>query len=96
METLTNIGIGMLRLMPFVLLFYIPALMGMALVKERGGGYRIKAALWFALGFGSIVLVQLTMTSPSALQAAQTLGFSVVYIAAALALAAFTVYHLAD
>ena len=96
METLTIIGIGLLRLMPVILLFYIPALMGMALLKERGGGYRIKAGLWFALGFGSIVLVQLTMTSPSALQAAQTIGFLVVYIAAALALAAFTVYRLAD
>lgn len=96
MDTLTNIGIGLLRLMPVVLLFYIPALVGMALLKERGGGYRIKAGLWFVLGFGSIVLAQLTMTPRTFLQAAQALGFSGVYIAAALALAAFTVYRLAD
>ncbi len=96
MEILTNIGIGFLALVPMVLLFYIPALMGMALVRERGEGYRIKAGLWFALGFGLIVAAQLLMMGPSALQAAQTLGLSVVYAAAAIALAAFTVYRLAD
>lgn len=91
-----NIGIGLLRLMPMILLFYVPALPGMVLLRERGGGYRIKAGLWFALGFGSIVLVQLTMTTRTVFEAAQALGFSLVYIAVALALAAFTVYRLAD
>lgn len=96
MDLLADIGIGALRLLPMILLFFIPALPGMVLLRERGSGYRIKAGLWFALGFGSIVAVQLLMTSDSALQAALTLGLSLVYIAAALALAAFTVYRLAD
>ena len=91
-----NAGIWLLRLMPGILLFYIPALMGVALLRERGAGYRIKAALWFALGFGSIVLVQVTMTARTALEAAQALGLSLGYVAIALALAAFTVYRLAD
>ena len=93
---ITNIGIGFLALMPAILLFYVPALMGMALLRERGEGYLIKAILWFAIGFGVIIGTHLLMTSPSLLQAAQTLGLSVVYAAAALALAAFTVYRLAD
>lgn len=96
METLTNIGIGALGLMPGILLFYVPALLGMVLLRERGEGYLVKAGLWFALGFGVIVATQLLMTSASMLQAAQTLGLSLVYIALALALAAFTVYRLAD
>jgi hypothetical protein len=96
METITNIGIGLLRVMPIVLLFYAPALPGMALLRERGGGYRVKAGLWFAIGFGTIVATQLLMTGPSVLQAAQTVGISLFYIAVALALAAFTVYRLSD
>ncbi len=96
MEIVTDIGLGFLRMLPLVLLFYIPALPGMALLRERGGGYRIKAGLWFALGFGAILATQLLMTSATVLQAAQTFGLSLVYIAAALALAALTVYRLAD
>jgi hypothetical protein len=96
MEIVTDIGLGFLRMLPLVLLFYVPALPGMALLRERGGGYRIKAGLWFAFGFGAIVATQLLMTSATVLQAAQTLGLSLVYIAAALALAALTVYRLAD
>jgi hypothetical protein len=95
-EILTNIGIGFLALVSMVLLFYIPALPGMVILSERSGGYRIKAGLWFVIGFGLIVATQLLMTNPSALQAAQTLGMSALFIAVALALAAFTVYRLAD
>ncbi|MBA3423499.1 MAG: hypothetical protein H0U04_02955 [Rubrobacter sp.] len=91
-----NIGIWLLGVMPAILLFYVPALMGMALLRERGEGFRIKAALWFALGFGGIVAVHLLMTSPPALQATQSVGLSALYSAAALACAAFTVYRLAD
>ncbi|MBA2346365.1 MAG: hypothetical protein H0V83_14995 [Rubrobacter sp.] len=96
MEILTNIGIGFLAVVPMVLLYYIPSLPGMVILSERSGGYRIKAGLWFVIGFGLIVATQLLMTNPSALQAAQTLGMSAVFIAVALALASFTVYQLAD
>jgi len=82
--------------MPAVLLFYIPALIGVVILRERSEGYLIKAVLWFAIGFGIIVGTHLLMTSLSLLQVAQTLGLSVVYAAAALALAAFTIYRLAD
>ncbi len=96
MEILLKIGVEVLRLVPLILLFYIPALLGVAIWKERGEGYRPKTLLMFALGFGAIVGVQLLFRSTSALQVAATVGLSLVQIAAALALAAFTVYKLAD
>jgi hypothetical protein len=95
-EILLKIGVEVLRLVPLILLFYIPALLGVAIWKERGEGYRPKALLMFALGFGAIVGVQLLFRSTSALQVATTIGLSLVQVAAALALAALTVYKLAD
>jgi hypothetical protein len=95
-EILLRVGIEVLRLVPLILAFYIPALLGMAIWKERGEGYRTKAFLMFALGFGAIVGVQLLFRSVSAAQVAATMALSLVQIAAALALAALTVYKLAD
>ena len=91
-----KIGVEVLRLVPLILALYIPALLGVAIWKERGEGYRPKAFLMFALGFGAIVAVQLLLRSASALQVAATIGLSLVQIAVALALAALTVYKLAD
>ena len=96
MEILLKIGVEVLRLVPLILAFYIPALLGVAIWKERGEGYRAKTTLMFALGFGAIIAVQLLLRSISAAQVAATLGLSLVQIAAALALAALTVYKLAD
>ncbi len=96
MEILLKIGVEVLRLVPLMLAFYIPALLGVAIWKERGEGYRAKTTLMFALGFGAIIAVQLLLRSISAAQVAATLGLSLVQIAAALALAALTVYKLAD
>ena len=93
METVLDIGVGILRLVPLILAFYIPALFGMALWSERGEGYRIKAMLWFAIGFGAIVALHVLFRGDSAVQ---VVGVSVVQIAAALCLAALTVYKLAD
>jgi hypothetical protein len=95
-EVLLKIGVEVLRLVPLILAFYIPALLGVAIWKERGEGYRAKAMLMFALGFGAIIAVQLLFRSVSALQVAGVLGLSLVQIATALALAALTVYRLAD
>jgi hypothetical protein len=95
-EIFLKIGVEVLRLVPLILALYIPALMGMAIWKERGEGYRVKALLTLALGFGAIVAVQLVFRSVSAAQVAATIGLSLVQIAAALALAALTVYKLAD
>jgi hypothetical protein len=95
-ETLPKLGIEVLRLVPLILAFYIPALLGVAIWKERGEGYRVKAFLMFALGFGAIIAVQILFRSASAMQVAATVGLSLVQIAAALALAALTVYKLAD
>jgi hypothetical protein len=64
--------------------------------KERGEGYRVKAILTFALGFGAIIGVHLLFRSTSALQVAATMGLSLVQVAVALLLAALTVYRLAD
>lgn len=96
METFINIAVEVLRLVPLILIFYIPALLGVVIWKERGEGYKLKAALWFALGFGSIVFIQLLFRSVSATQVLSTLGLSLFQIAVALFLAAVTVYKLAD
>jgi hypothetical protein len=95
-EILLKVGVEVMRLVPLILLFYLPALLGVAIWKERGEGYRPKALLMFALGFGAIVGVQLLFRSVSAAQVAATIGLSLAQIAAALALAALTVYKLAD
>ena len=96
MDTLLDIGVGILRLIPLILLLYIPALLGMATWRERGEGYRVKTMLWFAIGFGAVVAVQVMMRSVSAVQIAEVVGLSLVQIAIALFLARLTVYRLAD
>ena len=96
MELLLQIGVEVLRLVPLILAFYVPALLGVAIWRERGPGYRPKAALMFVLGFGAIITVQLVFRSVTALEVAATVGLSLVQISAALALAALTVYKLAD
>ena len=93
MEILLQIGVEVLRLIPLILAFYVPALLGVAIWSERGPGYKPKAVL--VLGFGAVIAVQL-MFGVSAAQIAATVGLSLVQISAALALAALTVYKLAD
>jgi hypothetical protein len=95
-DTVLNIGVGILHLIPLILVFYIPALIGMAIWSERGEGYRVKAILWFAIGFGAIVALHVLFRSVSAVQVAEVVGISLVQIAVALYLAALTVYKLAD
>lgn len=96
MDTLLDIGVGILHLIPLILVFYIPALIGMAIWSERGEGYRVKAVLWFAIGFGAIVALHVLFRSVSAVQVAEVVGLSLVQMAVALYLAALTVYKLAD
>ena len=96
MEILLKIGVEVLRLVPLILLFYIPALLGVAIWKERGEGYRTKAILTFALGFGAIIAVQLLLHSVSAAQVVATMSLTLAQVVAALVLAALTVYKLAD
>ena len=96
MELILQVGVEILRLVPYILAFYVPALLGVAIWSERGRGYRPKAALTLALGFGAIIAVHLMFRSASAVQIAATLGLSLVQISVALALAALTVYKLAD
>ena len=91
-----DIGVGILRLIPLILVFYIPALIGTAIWSERGAGYRVKAVLWFAIGFGAIVALHVLFSSASAVQVAEVVGLSLVQMAVALSLAALTVYRLAD
>jgi hypothetical protein len=94
-DTLLDIGVGILHLIPLILLLYIPALLGMATWSEKGEGYRIKATLWFVVGFGAIVAMHVMTRSVSAVQVAEVIGLSLVQIAIALALARLTVYRLA-
>jgi hypothetical protein len=96
MDTVIGIGVEVLRLVPLILAFYLPALMGLATLKERGESYKVKAALVFLIGFGGIVGLQLLLRSTSTLQIGQTIGLSLVQIATALLFAALTVYKLAD
>jgi hypothetical protein len=96
MDTLIGFGVEVLRLVPLILAFYVPALMGVAILKEGGESYRVKATLVFLIGFGVIIILQLVFRSVSSLQAVQTIGLSLVQIAAALFFAALTVYKLAD
>ncbi len=96
MEILLKIGVEVLRLVPLILLLYIPALLGVVIWKERAEGYRAKSLVVFALGFGAVIAVRLLFRSTSAAQVAASVGLSLVQIAAALALAALTVYKLAD
>jgi uncharacterized membrane protein len=79
-----------------ILAFYIPALIGTVIWRERDAGYRVQALLWFAVGFGLLTVVYIIFTSTTAPQVAATLGLSVVQILAALVLARLTVYKLAD
>ena len=96
MDTLLDIGVGVLHLIPLILVLYIPALLGTATWSERGEGYRIKSILWFAIGFGARVAVQIMVRSVSAVQIAEVIGLSLVQVAIALVLARLTVYRLAD
>ncbi len=96
METFIGFGVEVLRLVPLTLAFYVPALVGVVLIRERGEGYKVKAALLFLVGFGGLVALQLLLRSGSALQVTQTLVLSLVQIAAALIFAVLTVYKLAD
>ena len=96
MENLLDIVVGFLRLVPLILAFYIPALIGIAIWSEGGERYRIKALLWFAIGFGLIIALHVVFTGASAQQVAALLALSLVQVGAALGLAALTVYKLAD
>lgn len=93
METIRDIGVVILRLIPLILAFFIPALFGIATWSE---GSRTRAMLWFAIGFGAIVAVQILFSGASAVQMFWIVALSLVQIAAALGLAALTVYKLAD
>jgi hypothetical protein len=93
METILDIGVVVLRLIPLILAFFIPALFGMVTWSE---GSRARAMVWFAIGFGAIVAVQILFSGASAVQMVGVVALSLVQIAAALGLAALTVYKLAD
>ena len=93
METILDTGVVILRLIPLILAFFIPALFGMATWSE---GDRTRATLWFAIGFGAIVAVQILFSSVSAVQMVWVVALSLVQMAAAFSLAALTVYKLAD
>ena len=79
-----------------ILAFFVPAMIGTVIWRERDAGYRVQALLWFAVGFGLLTVVYIVFTSTTAPQVATALGLSVVQILAALILARLTVYKLAD
>jgi hypothetical protein len=95
-ETLLEILVAVLRLVPLIIVFYIPSLIGMAIWSEKGEAYKVKAGIWFAIGFLGVVTVEIVFRSVSFVQVASTVGVSALQFAVALLLAAFTVYKLAD
>ncbi len=96
MEDVVDVVVVLLRLVPMTLAFFVPALIGTVIWRERDAGHRVQALLWFAVGFGLLTVVYIVFTSTTAPQVATTLGLSVVQILAALVLARLTVYKLAD
>ncbi len=96
MEDVLDVVVVLLRLVPMTLAFFVPALIGTVIWRERDAGYRVQALLWLAVGFGLLTVVYIVFTSTTAPQVATTLGLSVVQILAALVLARLTVYKLAD
>ncbi len=96
MDALLEMLVVVLRLVPLILVFYIPSLIGMAIWSEKGEAHKAKAGIWFAVGFVGVVTVEVIFRSVSFVQVASTVGVSVLQFAAALALAALTVYKLAD
>ncbi len=96
MEGLLDIVVVLLRLVPMILAFFIPALIGTVIWRERDAGYRVQAFLWFTVGFGLLTFLYVVFTSSTPPQIAATLGLSVVQITAALVLARLTVDRLAD
>jgi len=95
-EGFIEIVVFLLRLVPMILAFYVPALIGTVIWREKDAGYRVQAILWYAVGFGLVTFVYVLFTGSSAPQVAATLGLSLVQIAVALVLARLTVYKLAD
>lgn len=96
MEDVLDVLVFVLRLVPMTLAFFIPAMIGTVIWRERDAGYRVQALLWFVVGFALLTLVHIVFTSSSAPQVAVTVGYSVIQILAALVLARLTVYRLAD
>ena len=96
MGDLLDVLVIVLRLVPMILLFFIPALIGTVIWRERDAGYQLQAFLWFAVGFGLLIVVHVVFTSTSAPQVVATIGLSIVEILAALVLARLTVYRLSD
>ena len=96
MEDFLDIVVFLLRLVPMTLAFYVPALIGTVIWRERDAGYRVQAFLWFVVGFGLVTFLHVLFTSSTASQVATILGLSVVQIVAALFFARLTVYRLAD
>jgi hypothetical protein len=95
-EALLDVLVWVLRLVPMTLLFFVPAMIGTVIWRERDAGYGLQALLWFGIGFALLTVVHIVFTSTSAPQVAATVGLSVVEILAALVLARLIVYKLSD
>nr|MDQ3387796.1 hypothetical protein [Actinomycetota bacterium] len=81
MDAVINILVEILRLVPLILVFFIPALFAMAIWRERGESHKVKAILMLTVSCGLVVFFQLVLRSVSATQIAATLAVSLVQIA---------------
>ena len=96
MEGVLDVLVFVLRLVPMTLLFFVPAMIGTVIWREKDAGYKLQVLLWFGVGFSLLTLVHILFSSNSAQQFAAILGISAAQIRAALVLAWLTVYRLSD
>lgn len=96
MDTFISLIVVVLNHVPLVLAFYIPALLGAVVWKEKSRAHRVKAGIILLLGFGIIIWVKLVFRAFSVVQAVEILGVSAIQVSIALLLAYLTAYKLAD
>lgn len=96
LELVLAVGVEALRLIPLILALYLPALVALVLLKERGEGYKAKAAAVLVLGAGLVLFVNIVFTGNSVSQDVGIIALGMVQFAVALLLAYLTVYKLAD
>jgi hypothetical protein len=93
-EFLIDLLVDVLRLIPLILAYYIPAMLALIIWRERSPGWRIKIPAILLLGFGFIAGVKLVFQP--GVEVSVLALVSAVQISAALFFAYLTVYKLAD
>ena len=96
MRDVLDVLVVVLRLVPMTLLFFVPAMIGTVIWRERDAGYRLQALLWFVVGFTLLTVIHVVFIFFYDKDLSEIFCLSVVEMLAALALARLTVYRLSD